>query len=186
MAKDSDGQRSGSGGAGPVLLIVCLLIVVSFVGDDHPMDRLADIIMIITWCIAIGFLLFVLLFAFAYYFQTAIMDLYESTLEDMEHSRLKERLIAFRTFLEGYVFNGFKKKPDANKTSAGDQDEKTGAGPEKGTGFIGRMKELKARSSEYLDKKQEKDSEEAIDDDDYRAFEEDVLREIEKDKERKR
>lgn len=125
MAKDEDRKKGGGAGMGAVLLILCLMLVVSFMGDGHPMDRMTDFIMMMTWIMAIGTLVLIIFFVLAYAMQTAISDLYESILEDMEHSQFKDKLEEFKAFLDKHVFRRpvAEQKDDENTEPDEDHEE---------------------------------------------------------------
>lgn len=174
--KNEDGKKGGSGGAGPVLLLLCVLVIVSFLGDGHPLDRMADIIMILTWCIAIGFFICVLLFTFAYYFQTAITDFYDSILEDMEQSQFRDKLVAFKALLDKHVFNYLNK--DIEKT----ENIEGGASETRKTG----LNDVLGKAKNFIDKSIPERGEAKSDNDmsDYDSYEEDILRQIEEEQKR--
>ncbi len=111
MSKDND-KKSNDGGFGAVFLIIVVLVAMAFVGGgDNPLDRIADLIMICTWALAIGFLALVIFFVMALCLQTAMSDLYESLLEDFEHSPIRSKIEHYKALFDKKILGRIPQKP---------------------------------------------------------------------------
>lgn len=122
MAKQDENIKK-SGGGGGVLLVVVVLIVIAFVGDDHPMDRLADMIMIGAWVLAIFLLVFVVFFTLVYCMQTAMADLYESLVEDFEESPIKSKIMEYKAIIDEKLLGRGPQTPSADVDAEDDIPE---------------------------------------------------------------
>lgn len=101
MAKDDDGKKRRDGGGGAVFLVIVVLAAMAFIGDsENPLDRMADMVMVAVWVMAIALLIFVIFFFLAYCMQTAMSDLYESLMDDLENSPLRDKIEHYKSILD--------------------------------------------------------------------------------------
>lgn len=89
---DSNPNRGGGGGMGAIGVILVVMIIASFMSENHPLDTFVYLLTKMIWFVSILLALFFFFVVASIVFRTAIHEFFDSILEDIEDTRIKEKL----------------------------------------------------------------------------------------------